>query len=166
MTSRGHLGLSLLRISPEEDAEKGINVLLWCCGSCLASPSLDTIIHSESIPLQYIRNFFSLRSSLMLFPISGQTPLYYFVMKHVLSQSLVHGTINHKGLTSMAYMVLLHLQLDLHVLFVTTYSPNSHPFWSFPLDWCRQCCVSCCSTHITELSISSCPLTKYAQFSL
>jgi hypothetical protein len=28
MTSRGHLGLSLLRISPEEDAEKGINVLL------------------------------------------------------------------------------------------------------------------------------------------
>jgi hypothetical protein len=28
MTSRGQLGLSLLKISPEEDAEKGINVLL------------------------------------------------------------------------------------------------------------------------------------------
>jgi hypothetical protein len=59
MTSRGQLGLSLLKISPEEDAEKVINVLLWCCGSCPGSPSLVTIMLSESIPLQYIRNFFS-----------------------------------------------------------------------------------------------------------
>jgi hypothetical protein len=77
-TSREQLVLSLLTFSPEEDAEKGINVLLWFCGSWPAIPLLDTIMHSKSIPLQNTRNFPSLRSSLMTFTISGQTPQYYF----------------------------------------------------------------------------------------
>jgi hypothetical protein len=62
-----------------------------------------------------------------------------FVMQDFLAQSLVHGTINYKVLTSMAYMVLLHLQLDLHVLFLTRYSPNSHSFVSLGLVQAMLC---------------------------
>jgi hypothetical protein len=45
---------------------------------------------------------------------------------------------------------------------VNRYSPNSHPFRFFPLGWCRQCCVSSWSTHITEFSISSWSLTMHS----
>jgi hypothetical protein len=154
-TSKGQLGLSLLSIYPEEDAEKGTNVLLSCCGSWPASPSLDTIMHTEPISQEYIRNFSLLEIKLDVISYLRTVSTVLFVMQNFLAQSLVHGAINCKVLTSVAYMVLYHLQLDFHVLFVTRNSPNSHPFRSFPLGWCRKCCVTCWSTHITELSIST-----------
>jgi hypothetical protein len=97
MTSRGQLGLSLLKISPEEDAEKGINVLLWCCGSWPASPSLDTIMHSEPIPQEYIRNFSFLEIKLDVIPYLRTNSTVLFVMQDFLAQSLVHGAINCKS---------------------------------------------------------------------
>jgi hypothetical protein len=163
MTSRGQFGPIVHRVSTEDDTGKGTNVILWCCPE---SPSLDTIMHRELIPQEYVRCFSLLGNKLDLIPYLRTDSTVLFVMKDFLAQSLVHRATNCNVVISMTHMVLLHLQLDLHVLLVTRYSPNSYPFRSFPLGWCRQCCVSCWSTHITELSISSWTLTMFAQFSL
>jgi hypothetical protein len=95
-TSRGQLGPSLLRISPE-DAEKGTNFLLWCCGSCPARPLLVIIVCSESTPQEYIRNFSFLEIKLDVIPYLRTNSTVLFVMQDFLAQSLVHGAINCKS---------------------------------------------------------------------
>jgi hypothetical protein len=120
----------VLRVSTEDDIGKGTNVL---SDAAHPAPHLTPLCLMSLYHKNTIRNFSFLENKLdvILYPRTDST--VFFVMKDFLAQSLVHGAINCKVIISVAYMFLLHLQLDLQVFFVTRYSSNSHPFISFPL---------------------------------
>jgi hypothetical protein len=130
MTSRRQLGLIVLRVSTEDDTGKGTNVL---SDAAHPAPHLTPLCLMSLYHKNTIRNFSFLENKLDVIPYPRTDSTVFFVMKDSVAQSLVHGATNCTVIISMAHMVFLHLQLDLHVPFVNRYSPNSHPFRFFPL---------------------------------
>jgi hypothetical protein len=115
LTSRRELGPIVLRVSTDDGTGNGTNVL---SDAAHPAPHLTPLCSVSLSHKNTIRNFSFLENKLYV----RTDSTVFFVMKDFLAQSLVHGAINCTVIISMAHMVLLHLQLDLHVLFVSRYS--------------------------------------------